>query len=299
MPSVTEPSQEDVQSLLKGIKIPSPPQVIADLQMEMFDPEPNLNSIANIISTDPGLSGGILKAANSPAFTTGHRITTVREAVMLLGIQTVDMIVNTLCMRNEFESDNVSNEVKEFMSRFWDSCSDIATISAIVAEKAGVEDLRDDAYLIGLFQNAGIALLMIRFDNYIEVIKKSYAQKDQRIVDIENDMLDTNHAVIGYYVAKSWKLPTYVGTAVAKHHTLKGLFSSSSEDEKVKTLIAIVKVAEHLAGFYKLNAQQAQNYEWEEMGEEVMTFLGMTQDDLDDLASQLVEQGLGCGEFYY
>ena len=167
MPSTIEPNQEEVQSLLKGIKIPSPPQVIADLQMEMFDPEPNLNSIANIISTDPGLSGGILKAANSPAFATERRITTVREAVMLLGIQTVDMIVNTLCIRNEFESDNVSNEVKEFMSRFGDSCSDIATISAIVTEKAGVEDLRDDAYLIGLFQNAGIALLMMRFDNYI------------------------------------------------------------------------------------------------------------------------------------
>lgn len=51
-------SQENIEKILKGITIPSPPQIIADLQMEMAMPDPDLNEMANMISKDPGLSGG-------------------------------------------------------------------------------------------------------------------------------------------------------------------------------------------------------------------------------------------------
>ena len=73
-------TQENVEAILKGITIPSPPQVVADLQMEMAMPNPDLNEMADMISKDPGLAGGVLKTLNSP-FYGNHDIGSISKAV--------------------------------------------------------------------------------------------------------------------------------------------------------------------------------------------------------------------------
>ena len=291
----------DYEKLLKGITIPSPPQVVADLQLALLDPDPDLNAIAEIVSADPGLAGGVIKAANSPAFGLANRPTSVREAVFILGLKPVSMIVDVLCLKSEMDGlENQSDEVAKFMARYWDSCADIAILSAMVAEKAGVTNLRDDAYLLGLFHNVGIVLLLKRFDHYLDVMKDSYRAGSQRVVDVENEALETNHAVVGYYVAKSWKAPRHVSEAVAKHHSTKSILARGHEDEKVKTLLAVLKVAEQLSGFYKLLSEEELSLEWENVGEDALTYLGLNQDDFEDLIAQATEMGIGStAESFY
>jgi len=296
---IQEISEERIEKILKGIAIPSPPQIMADLQLAMYDPDPDLNAIAQLISTDPGLTGGMLKAANSPAFGLKTKITSVPEAAIALGFNTIAMIVNTICLRAEILEGNIDKETRIFLNQFWDTCTDIATISTLVADRARVSKYRNNAYLLGLFHNVGIVLMRQRFDDYQKVLTESYGNiGEQRIVDIENQRYETNHTVIGYYTAKSWKTPNAVITATAKHHTLQELFNSN-EEEEVKTLVAILKVAEHISGFYQSIGGQAQDYEWQRFGDEVMSYLGLTQDDYDDLASHAADQGLGSGDNMY
>ncbi len=77
-------TQGNVEKILKEITIPSPPQIVADLQMEMAMPDPDLNAMADMISKDPGLAGGVLKTLNSP-FYGNHDIGSISKAVMMLG----------------------------------------------------------------------------------------------------------------------------------------------------------------------------------------------------------------------
>lgn len=296
---IVEMSKESVEEVLKGITIPSPPQLMADLQLAMYEPDPDLNNIASIIGTDPGLSGGVLKAVNSPAFHLKQKITSIREAAMYLGFTTVATIVNTLCLRSEMMEAELSKEMMLFLNRFWNSCSDIATIAAMVAGRAGLSRYRDDAYLLGLFHNCGIVLLSQRFDYYLDVLHASYGQNGARVVDVENHHHETNHAIVGYYIAKSWKLPPRVALAVANHHSVAQLFADPKRDEEVVTLTSILKVAEHISGFYKEIADQPKDLEWQRDGDQVMAFLGINQDDVDDLSSQVSELGLGSSDIYY
>lgn len=58
-------------------------------------PDPDLPELADMISNDPGLAGGVLNTRNSPCY--GHRdIGSISKAVMLLGMDTLAGIVNTL-----------------------------------------------------------------------------------------------------------------------------------------------------------------------------------------------------------
>ena len=69
-----ELSAEQIQQVLQGISVPPQPQIMVDLQMEQFLPNPDLKTIAKLISQDPGLSGALLKIVNSPYFGLSNRI---------------------------------------------------------------------------------------------------------------------------------------------------------------------------------------------------------------------------------
>ncbi|WP_251620309.1 HDOD domain-containing protein, partial [Staphylococcus aureus] len=53
--------------------------------------------------------------------------------------------------------------------------------------------------------------------------------------------LNTNHAVVGYYTARSWRLPEHVCEAIANHHNALSIFGDeSARDTQLKNLLAIL-----------------------------------------------------------
>lgn len=291
-------TQENIEDILKGITIPSPPQIIADLQMEMAMPDPDLNEMAAMISKDPGLSGGILKTLNSPFY--GNRdITSVSQAVMFLGMTTVANIVNTLYLRdNDSESGETSDATYKAMVNFWDSAADVATACRLVAQRLRVYDA-DMAYLLGLFHNAGIPLLMKRYPDYPEVIKESYLLDERRIIDIENKHYQTNHAVVSFYAARSWKLPEILCRVIAEHHSVVDIFSERDQtppDEK--SYLAILKIGEHLSGLSRTIGDNENDKEWEMSADKILDYIGLSTFDYDDLVSFASENGIGGQDYF-
>ena len=94
-------TDEQIARALQGISVPPQPQIMVDLQMEQVMPDPDLKSIARLISQDPGLSGSLLKIVNSPFFGLANRISSIQQAVSLLGVSRVVNIVNAQSIRGE------------------------------------------------------------------------------------------------------------------------------------------------------------------------------------------------------
>jgi HD-like signal output (HDOD) protein len=68
--------------------------VLDEIEAALQSPQCNLNSIGDAIQKDPDLTARLLRLANSPFFGFANRLSTVAEAVSLLGIQQIqDMIV--------------------------------------------------------------------------------------------------------------------------------------------------------------------------------------------------------------
>lgn len=291
-------TQENIEAILKGITIPSPPQIIADLQMEMAMPSPDLNEMADMISKDPGLAGGVLKTLNSP-FYGNHDISSISKAVMMLGMNTVANIVNTLYLRDAMShQDDISDDVYKAMTHFWDSATDVARACHLVAHRLRYQS-PDSAYMLGLFHNAGIPLLMQRFEDYPQVIVESYLHKDHRIVDCENKHYKTNHAVVSFYAARSWKLPAVLCKVIAAHHSAVDIFTDNDKtDPDEKYLLAILKMGEHITGLSKTLGNNEEDIEWQQIQEKVLDYLGLSHFDYEDLVSYAADNGIG-GQNYF
>ncbi|MCP9337388.1 HDOD domain-containing protein [Pseudomonas xanthomarina] len=269
--------------------MPPQPQIMVDLQMEQVMPDPDLRAIARLISQDPGLSGALLKTVNSPFFGLANRIASIQQAVNLLGCRSVINLINAQSIRGELTDAAIVT-----LNRFWDSAQDVASTCLALAKRIG-HPAPDEAYTLGLFHNCGIPLMLTRFPGYMTVLEEAYASVDAvtRVTDIENRVLNTNHAVVGYFVARSWKLPQHLCEAIANHHNALALFNDEWSDPQVKTLLAILKMAEHICACHRVLGDQPEDHEWDAVAQLVLEYVGLSEYDFECQRDIIRELGVG------
>ncbi|VXB30028.1 HD-like signal output (HDOD) domain, no enzymatic activity [Pseudomonas sp. 8BK] len=283
-----ELSAEYIQQVLQGISVPPQPQIMVDLQMEQVMPSPDLRAIAKLIGQDPGLSGALLKLVNSPFFGLTNRIASIQQAVNLLGCNTVINLINAQSIRGE-----LTDEAIVTLNRFWDTAQDVAMTCLTLAKRIGYHS-PDEAYTLGLFHNCGIPLMLKRFPNYMTVLEEAYASAtgERRVVDTENRLLNTNHAVIGYFTAKSWNLPLHLCEAIASHHNALAIFTEdASRDAQLKTLLAILKMAEHICESHLVLGNQPDDHEWQSIEQLVLEYVGLSGYDFENLRESIRDMG--------
>lgn len=283
-----ELSAEQIQQALQGITVPPQPQIMVDLQMEQYMPDPDLEVIARLISQDPGLSGALLKIVNSSYYGLSNKIASIQRAVNLLGSRSIINLINALSIRGEMSDDTIVT-----LNRFWDTAQDVAMTCLTLAKRTGSQAV-DEAYALGLFHDCGVPLMLKRFPNYMAVLEEAYANAgpDCRVVDTENNAFNTNHAVVGYYTAKSWRLPEHVTDAIANHHNALAIFGDeSTRNPQLKNLLAILKMAEHICSSYRVLGNQTVDHEWETVGPLVLDYVGLSDYDFESLKLSIRELG--------
>ena len=284
-----ELSSEQISLALQGISVPPQPQIMVDLQMEQYMPDPDLEVIAGLIAQDPGLSGALLKIVNSPYYGLSNKIASIRRAVTVLGSRTVINLINAQSIKGEMTDDTIVT-----LNRFWDTAQDVAMTSLTLAKRTGTQAL-DEAYALGLFHDCGIPLMLKRFPDYMRVLEQGYANAGtgSRVVDTENRHFNTNHAVVGYYTAKSWRLPAHLTEAIANHHNALAIFSDdSSRNSQLKNLLATLKMAEHICASHKVLGNQRDDHEWNSISHLVLDYVGLSEYDFDNLKESIRDLGM-------
>lgn len=275
-------TEDATQKLLKGINIPPQPQIMVDLQMEIAMPNVSLDTIAAIISKDIGISGAALKLINSPFFGLRSTITSINQALNLLGLPNIINIINGLALRNAFSYQQLLD-----MTKVWDNSMDVATTCAAIAKLTGIASL-DEAYTLGLFHDNGIPLLMDKHQDYPQLLNRAYAETKLRVTDIENAAHDTNHAVVGYFVAKAWKLPDYMSQAIADHHKTEPIFSEALDyDPRGKNLLAVLKLAENTCQSHQSLGDVDTDHEFNRIKKDLLIYVGLSEYDFEDLQAEV------------
>jgi HD-like signal output (HDOD) protein len=271
------PSQFEINTTLKGFAIPPRPQVLVSLGDEMNREEPNLKLISEQISSDVGLSAAVLKTVNSPFFGLKKKISSVTQAVSLLGLKSVERIVTGIMLRTTFVSETRTLE------RFWDSAEKSAGIAAHIASSLP-RGPRDDAYSFGLFHNAAMPILNQRYADYGQTLELAAETGDRPMTEVEDERHAVNHASLGFLIAKAWFLPPVICEGILRHHDPAVFDSNDNISPQALTLIAITYLAEHLNDEYVLMGDHSP---WSAMGEKVLEHLGLLDAEYQNLKEEV------------
>jgi len=270
--------ESETAKLLKGIDIPPQPKVLQVVMLEQQKRDPDIRKISAAVEKDVGLSAAMLRAANSPAFGLRKKVTSISQAVMLLGLHNSISLITALSLRVAMTAKSQAK-----FSRFWDTAADTALACSALAQRFKIMPA-DQAYIIGLFHDCGIPLMMQRFENYAEKLAKCDPNAQELIVDLEEQHFNTNHAVIGYLVARSWYLSEEIRLVILNHHD-EELLANPSGGSLAKQ-VAMLTLASHIC--YSDHWESEDTF-WLRVGENVMCIFGLSEEGLKDLDDDIKE----------
>jgi len=264
--------------VVSSFQIPVKPEILTHVQELMEIDEPDIEQIANLISSDVGLSAAILKIINSPFYGMNRRISEIKQAVMMLGLKTINGLVTALLLKASFKG-----TASISLERFWNDALDIANAMSYIGNKVKNEAPVDMLYSIGLFHDCGIPLLALKYPNYKEVLMEANKQGNNS-VKLEEKHYGTNHTVLGYYVASSWHLPKGICKLIVQHHEPKYLQYNSDAQEQL--IYAVLKIAENMVERVK---RQNESPDWEDVHDDVLDIVGLSLEDYTDLEDDFYE----------
>ncbi len=112
--------------------------------------EPTIDEIEEIVSVDATLTYGLLKMVNSCYFALRHRVDSIRQAVMTVGLRELKQWVYLLSASTENgEMDSSSEEILRLSFMRANFCSRLAGYAQDMTIS------RQDAYLMGMFSTLG------------------------------------------------------------------------------------------------------------------------------------------------
>jgi len=275
---MTDVDLEQAKHIVETIAIPPQPTALTETLAIVNGDDPDLSRIGEVVSKDVALSAAIIKTVNSPLFGMRREISSIQQATMLLGMKNVVNIVTGLSLRMSMEK----KDGKELnLGRFWDTATDTALVCTNLAKAMG-SNVKDDAYMFGLFHDCGIPLMQQKYPDYFEVLKIANSQPEQDFTDIEEEHYDTNHATVGYMVARTWKLPQTICKAILSHHNMAIL----KEDGDEATLIAMLQMAEHLSHSKR---RITEDLRWNMVREDVLENLMIDEQEYKELKEDVLD----------
>jgi len=159
----------------------------------------------------------------------------------------------------------------------------IASVASTICRQLNLA-MPDEAYTLGLFHNCGIPVLAARYSNYQRVMEFSYSREDGRITSEEFANFGVHHAAAGYRISRVWHLPEVICKAVKNHHSVDRVLDDQSiENPTLKTMLCVLKMAEHMVNLPEKLAQSDRDFEWEKIGAKVLDFSGLSEYDFEDL----------------
>jgi HD-like signal output (HDOD) protein len=272
------PAPDQVDALIKSIRIPPRPSLLADVQAELAAPDPSPERIARIVSSDVGMSGALLKLANSSFYGGKRKAKSVEQAILFLGINQVAALMTGLLARQAIAADSAA------LAGFWDISTRRAHAMVFLSRRLRIGE-PDVAHTFGLFCDTGVPLLMERFRDYGATLDAASAEQERPFTAPELERHNTSHAAIGCLLARNWGLSADVAWAILHHHDYAVLDDAATADA-VRSLVALSLLAERAIGKYQGDTA---SLEWNKGGTRACAYLGLADDETSDLLDELHE----------
>ena len=271
------PAEDPVDALIKSIRIPPRPSLLADLQRELASPDPSPETIGRIVASDVGMSGALLKLANSAVYG-GRKAKSIEQAILFLGINQVAALMTGLLARQAIPANSAA------LASFWDVSSRRAEAMVFLSRRLRIGE-PDVAHTFGLFCDTGVPLLMDRFADYGATFAAASLEAERPLTALEEERHATSHTAIGTLLARNWGLSGDVGWAILHHHDYAVLDDAGSAPT-VRSLVALSLLAESAICKYQ---GLAESLEWNTGGARAQAYLGLSDEETAELLDELQE----------
>ncbi|MGF7057619.1 HDOD domain-containing protein [Brassicibacter mesophilus] len=217
--------------------MPMLPESIETIIRLTEDPDSTVKDLEKEILKDQSLTSQVLKLANSTHYGYSRRISTISEATVLLGFQTIKSIALTTSVNTHLLKELPGYGLKKDM--LWQQSLACAIISRLISKKTKICH-PEQAYIAGLLRDIGKVILNCYVTSEFYKIIDKVNDEGSTFIEAEEEILGYNHAQVGANIARKWNFPANLVEAIEYHHSPEAAMIDHE-------LVSIVHIADALA----------------------------------------------------
>jgi putative nucleotidyltransferase with HDIG domain len=202
-----------VQSITRLRPMPSN---VTRILREIEKPEITIEMLVGLISLDQALAALVLQMSNSVSLGYARTCSTLREAIMQIGLERLKSILLTSAVTDSLKCSLIGYRLG--VGELWHH-SLVTGVAAEWLAQALHYPNPDEAYVSGLLHDMGKLLLdQYVLENYEMILE--FVQKNRlQLWQVEEKMIGIDHANVGGLIAARWNFPVVLVDAIRFHHT--------------------------------------------------------------------------------
>lgn len=275
-----------LEAIKRSAAVPSVPQVVTRFLEVIQDPNFDYEDLATVLSSDPGTVSEILRLTNSALFGVARKITSLRQALTMLGPKRTRSLV-----LGRYLVESIGNTPIPGLdaSYFWRRSLATAVLAARFANTVAPRQA-EEVFICGLLADIGIPVLAQALPQEYKPVVGNYAPHGTPCTDDqEREAVGVTHGEVSAMVLSYWGLPETIATAVNCHHT--SLTGDDAPAIFARLIGASDRIAKLLCEIPDIDdISRVCNDAAELIGLDIQTVaqvIGDIQDHVEDLASVL------------
>ncbi len=221
--------------ILESRDLPTLPDIASELIQLISREETTLQEIGELVSQDIALSAKILRICNSSFYSFPQKISSINQAVTILGMNAVRSLVLSFSFLN---MDRKTKKSIFNFTRFWEK-----SLASAVGAKCILQHVKntdnDDVFIAGLLQSMGELILVNTFpDRYEKVLQQLEKGGDRQ--QTETEIFGMTNAEVGAAIATHWGFPEVLTLPIRYHGNPR---KYQGTNKKIRQIIAAVYLA--------------------------------------------------------
>ena len=237
-------SDKDWREIVAWVSdLPPMPHVASRAITMVEDPDTTATDLTELLSTDAALAARVLKIANSAMFSRQREITTLNQAIMIIGFKALKGIVVAATLRQ------INKNFGRMQQLVWENSMCSAMCATIVARRLKKRYL-EEIFLLGLLHSLGQIVLLVQeetskdYRRVIQLIK----EQGYDFVSAEHEVFGFAHPLIGALVAKKWNFSPNTCQIILHYADPVDGPKPDSEIEEKTAIIQLSDLLAHAAG---------------------------------------------------
>lgn len=200
------------QFIQEASALPPIPQTAQKALALIRAPETNATALAEVLSSDQVMSAQALRWANSAYYGMEGRIATVRQAIVVLGMDIIREAIMNSSVSGHFDRELPGYGLEK--GQLWDHALGTAIGARMISNHCRLH-IDEEAYFAGLLCDIG----KLVFDKHLREIDLNRAEWERHsFLEVERACFGMDHASLGAELACHWQLPQEQVTAITFHH---------------------------------------------------------------------------------
>lgn len=272
-------AKKELQSKIEQItNLPTLPAIVTRVMHIVNDPSSSASDVAFVVGQDLALSAKILRLSNSAFYGVPRTITSINNAVVILGLKVINTIVLSLTVFDLFPHEKKSSLFNR--TAFWRHSTSCALMCRFLAEKMRKFVLfnAEEAFCAGLLHDIGKVVMEQYLHEDFHKALKHAKQRKLPLFEAEQETLGYAHTDVAQWLTSGWQLPVQLQLPLVYHH-------DPQHATECADIIALCHYADFLC--YELKLTIDEDYTPPPLNRASADLLELAPQDIEDLTARL------------